>query len=140
MNDKFTKEVDRILSENSDIFKSACEKRREIQNKKKQIEDLELEMQSKIDLCNGALGAKIRKHKPQLSCILSDGILVIKYKDFNNKLHLCPDLDHDRWEITGDSSFERRFKKYHGSSLTSDIDELAKEIAICFAEQYRTLR
>lgn len=128
------------ILENSELFKPATQALDEFKDAKNAMTEAERKLSEEIETLNNRLALEIRRANPELNVVLTrEGKCAIKYKNYNNVLTLKADPTNNQY-ITGESRFDKRFRRYHGHTLNSTPEILGEAVSRFFTQNYRSLK
>ncbi len=126
-----------VLLESSDIFATAQEKLKAVDEAKDYLNELQSDLRENVEQIHGQLAIEVRRANDVW--LDRAGNVCVKYGTRARLLRLRADTRSKTW-VVGDNQFERQFEKYNHESLASDAATLAKSIALFFRNNYKTMR
>lgn len=143
MNDKeFKNTIELILEEiDPEMFGSASDVYDQLSSTKKSLSDVEANFTRELRKLNAMLAGAIQKAQPGLTVQLArDGSVGVGYhrSRSNKRLNFRPDIENRCWK-TGDTPFEKRYKKYYGDNLGMGLEAMGTSIAQYFTKTYKSL-
>lgn len=127
-----------LLLEDEDIFGPALEADANHRQALRQQKDANDILADELDALNALLARQIRRKEPRLTVSLDNG-LIVSYKHHPNRIRFQPNVSNREFTVN-DSPFERRFRRYYGHTLGSDIGVIAQSVADFFRSNYRSLK
>lgn len=128
------------ILESSSLFEPASEALGELHNADEALNKAKKKLDEEVDTINSQLALEIRRANPALNVSLTrEGKCVVKYRHYNNYLTIKADPQNRRF-VTGESVFDRKFRRYHGHLLESAPDTLGQAVAMFFKQNYKSIR